>query len=52
VQHDVLITIEEGAVGGFGDHVNHFLTNSVEPRKTRNLDPRTLHSAPYTFTST
>jgi 1-deoxy-D-xylulose-5-phosphate synthase len=24
-QHDVLITIEEGAVGGFGSHVMHFL---------------------------
>jgi len=25
--HDVLITIEEGAAGGFGAHVSHFLTN-------------------------
>uniref|UniRef100_A0A7S0EK22 1-deoxy-D-xylulose-5-phosphate synthase n=1 Tax=Hanusia phi TaxID=3032 RepID=A0A7S0EK22_9CRYP len=26
-EHDVLVTVEEGAIGGFGDHVNHFLTN-------------------------
>ena len=25
--HEVLITIEEGAIGGFGSHVLHFLTN-------------------------
>ena len=24
-EHDVLITIEEGSIGGFGDHVLHFL---------------------------
>ena len=24
-EHDVLITLEEGSVGGFGDHVLHFL---------------------------
>lgn len=24
--HAVLITIEEGSIGGFGDHVLHFLT--------------------------
>ena len=23
--HEVLITLEEGSVGGFGAHVNHFL---------------------------
>lgn len=23
--HDVLITIEEGSIGGFGDHVLHFM---------------------------
>ena len=23
--HDVIITIEEGSIGGFGSHVNHFL---------------------------
>ena len=23
--HDVVITIEEGSIGGFGSHVNHFL---------------------------
>jgi len=27
-EHEVLITIEEGSIGGFGDHVNHYLTNS------------------------
>lgn len=25
--HDVLITCEEGSVGGFGDHVLHYITN-------------------------
>ncbi len=25
-EHSVLITIEEGSIGGFGDHVLHFLT--------------------------
>jgi len=25
--HSILITIEEGSVGGFGDHVLHFLSN-------------------------
>ena len=25
-EHEVLITIEEGATGGFGSHVTHFLT--------------------------
>uniref|UniRef100_A0A7S1E804 Transketolase C-terminal domain-containing protein n=2 Tax=Thalassionema nitzschioides TaxID=33649 RepID=A0A7S1E804_9STRA len=24
--HSVLITIEEGSIGGFGDHVLHFIT--------------------------
>ena len=24
-EHDVLITIEEGSIGGFGDHVLHYL---------------------------
>ena len=23
--HDVIITIEEGSIGGFGSHVSHFL---------------------------
>ena len=23
--HEVLITIEEGSIGGFGSHVNHFM---------------------------
>ena len=27
-EHDVLITIEEGSIGGFGDHVLHFLALS------------------------
>ena len=27
-EHEVLITIEEGAVGGFGAHVMQFLANS------------------------
>lgn len=27
-ESDVLITVEEGSKGGFGDHVAHFLTNS------------------------
>jgi 1-deoxy-D-xylulose-5-phosphate synthase len=27
-EHDVIVTVEEGSIGGFGDHVNHFLTNS------------------------
>ena len=27
-EHEVLITIEEGAVGGFGSHVLHFLAQS------------------------
>jgi 1-deoxy-D-xylulose-5-phosphate synthase len=26
--HEILITIEEGAVGGFGSHVVHYLTNN------------------------
>jgi 1-deoxy-D-xylulose-5-phosphate synthase len=26
--HDVLLTIEEGAIGGFGSHVLHFLANN------------------------
>ncbi len=26
-EHSVLITIEEGSIGGFGDHVLHFLAN-------------------------
>ena len=26
-EHEVLITIEEGAVGGFGSHVSHFLSH-------------------------
>mmetsp|Transcript_2182 Transcript_2182/g.3017 ORF Transcript_2182/g.3017 Transcript_2182/m.3017 type:complete len:667 (+) Transcript_2182:370-2370(+) len=26
-EHSVLITIEEGSIGGFGDHVMHFLTH-------------------------
>ncbi|MBY0428371.1 MAG: 1-deoxy-D-xylulose-5-phosphate synthase, partial [Alphaproteobacteria bacterium] len=26
-EHEVLITIEEGSVGGFGSHVTHFLAN-------------------------
>ena len=25
INHDVIITIEEGSIGGFGSHVNHFL---------------------------
>lgn len=25
--HSVIITVEEGSIGGFGDHVNHFLTH-------------------------
>ena len=25
VNHEVIITIEEGSIGGFGSHVNHFL---------------------------
>ena len=24
--HEILITIEEGSIGGFGSHVSHFLT--------------------------
>ena len=27
-EHDVLITVEEGSIGGFGDHVLHFLALS------------------------
>jgi 1-deoxy-D-xylulose-5-phosphate synthase len=27
-EHDVLITIEEGSIGGFGDHVLHYLALS------------------------
>jgi 1-deoxy-D-xylulose-5-phosphate synthase len=27
-QHDILVTIEEGSVGGFGDHVLHFLSEN------------------------
>jgi 1-deoxy-D-xylulose-5-phosphate synthase len=27
-EHEVLITIEEGSVGGFGSHVLHFLSNA------------------------
>ncbi|MDX1922882.1 MAG: 1-deoxy-D-xylulose-5-phosphate synthase [Alphaproteobacteria bacterium] len=26
-EHEVLITIEEGSVGGFGSHISHFLAN-------------------------
>ena len=26
-EHSVMVTIEEGSIGGFGDHVLHFLTN-------------------------
>ena len=29
-EHDVLITVEEGSIGGFGDHVLHFLALSGE----------------------
>ena len=25
-EHEVLVTVEEGSVGGFGDHVLHFLS--------------------------
>lgn len=25
-EHEILITVEEGSVGGFGSHVAHFLT--------------------------
>lgn len=27
IESDVMITIEEGSIGGFGSHVLHFLTN-------------------------
>ena len=27
-EHDVLITVEEGSIGGFGDHVLHYLALS------------------------
>lgn len=38
--HEVLITIEEGAIGGFGSHVLHFLTN--EGLLDKGLKVRTL----------
>lgn len=38
--HEVLITIEEGAIGGFGSHVLHFLTN--EALLDKGLKVRTL----------
>ena len=25
--HEILVTVEEGSIGGFGDHVLHFLAN-------------------------
>lgn len=25
-QHEILVTVEEGSVGGFGSHVSHFLS--------------------------
>lgn len=25
-EHEILITVEEGSVGGFGSHVSHFLS--------------------------
>ena len=24
-EHEILITVEEGSIGGFGSHVSHFL---------------------------
>ena len=27
-EHEAFFTIEEGAIGGFGSHVAHFLTNA------------------------
>lgn len=27
-EHEILITVEEGAIGGFGSHVSHFLSLS------------------------
>lgn len=38
--HSLLITIEEGAIGGFGSHVSEYLTNND---LTANLQLRTLH---------
>lgn len=29
-EHEILITVEEGSIGGFGSHVSHFLSlNSI-----------------------
>lgn len=25
-EHEILITVEEGSIGGFGSHVSHFLS--------------------------
>ncbi|KAG4114944.1 hypothetical protein ERO13_D12G083600v2 [Gossypium hirsutum] len=29
-EHEILITVEEGSIGGFGSHVSHFLSLTVE----------------------
>ena len=28
-EHEILITVEEGSIGGFGSHVSHFLSLSI-----------------------
>ena len=32
-EHEVLVTVEEGAVGGFGSHVLHFLADDGAARQ-------------------
>jgi 1-deoxy-D-xylulose-5-phosphate synthase len=43
--HDVLITIEEGAVGGFGSHVLHFLAREGLLEKGLKVRPMVLPDA-------
>lgn len=52
LSHEILVTIEEGAVGGFGAHVTHFLANNGLLDKGLKLRTMTLpdsfidHNAP------
>ena len=40
-EHEVLVTVEEGAIGGFGTHVLHYLVASNQLRDWAHL--RTMH---------
>ena len=37
--HEVVVSIEEGSIGGFGSHVMHFLSDRGVLTKDLNLDP-------------